>query len=350
MGVCWLPEAGRTVSDLVKFGVGVPTATEGLMYPVPYASIGQAVELAIMTEELGFDSVWGNDHIASQRYVQAQFDDPPRYYDPLEFLAFVAAKTSRVRLATCVIVLPFRHPVVAAKQLATLDQLSGGRLVAGVGIGAYREEFEALHPGVALHRGRYAEEAIRSLRLLFTERRASFDGEYVRFTDVESYPKPWQTPLPILSGGNSPGSKDRAARLGDGWLPACLTPDEVAGGISEIRKKAAGTGRELPAGFEVALQVGVAVGATAEAARAQFESSHIYTHMRSLSKSTLKDQQIGDFAVRNLIGTPDQIADQVRRYEAAGVGCLAGLLFAANTMADTVEQIRLFRDEVMTRF
>jgi probable F420-dependent oxidoreductase len=334
----------------VKFGVGVPTATEGLMYPVPYASIEDAVELAVMAEELGFESVWGNDHIASQRYVQAQFDDPPNYYDPLEYLAFVSAKTARIRLATCVIVLPFRHPVVAAKQLATLDHLSGGRLVVGVGIGAYREEFEALQPGVALHRGRYAEEAIRSLQLLFTQRRASFDGEYVRFADVESYPKPRQPVLPILSGGNSVGSKDRAARLGQGWLPACLTPEELTAGISEIRKTAADSGRELPAGFEVAMQMGVAVGATAEAARDQFESSHIYTHMRSLSKSTLKDQRIGDFAARNLIGTPDQIAEQVRRYAAAGVDCLAGLLFAANTMAETVEQIRLFRDEVMVQF
>jgi len=238
----------------VKFGVGVPTATEGLMYPVPYASIEDAVELAVMAEELGFESVWGNDHIASQRYVQAQFDDPPHYYDPLGYLAFVSAKTARIRLATCVIVLPFRHPVVAAKQLATLDHLSGGRLVVGVGIGAYREEFEALQPGVALHRGRYAEEAIRSLQLLFTQRRASFDGEYVRFADVESYPKPRQPVLPILSGGNSVGSKDRAARLGQGWLPACLTPEELTAGISEIRKTAADSGRELPAGFEVALQ------------------------------------------------------------------------------------------------
>lgn len=334
----------------VKFGVGVPTATEGLMYPVPYASVGEAVELAVLAEELGFDSVWGNDHIASQRYVQAQFSDPPNYYDPLGYLAFVSARTSRIRLATCVIVLPFRHPVVAAKQLATLDHLSGGRLVAGVGIGAYREEFQALRPGVSLHRGRYAEEAIQSLDLLFTQRRATFDGEYISFADVESYPKPLQPVLPILSGGNSAGSKDRAARLCQGWLPACLTPAEVAAGIAEIRKTAADAGRELPADFEVAMQMGVAVGATAGAARDQFESSHIHTHMRSLSKSTLKDQQTGDLAARNLIGTPDQVADQIARYEAAGVDCLAGLLFAANTMAETIEQIRLFRDEVMVRF
>jgi probable F420-dependent oxidoreductase len=320
------------------------------MYPVPYATIGEAVELAVIAEELGFESVWGNDHIASQRYVRAQFDQAPNYFDPLSYLAFVAAKTERVRLATCILVLPFRHPVVAAKQLATLDHLSGGRLVAGVGIGAYREEFEALHPGVVLHRGRYAEEALVSLDRLFTERSASFEGEFIRFADVESFPKPLQSPLPILSGGNSHGSKDRAGRLATGWLPACLTPDETAAGIAEVYAAAEGVGRTLDDGFEVALQLSVAVGATTEKARETFESSHIYPHMRSLSASTLKDQQDGDLVSRNLIGTPDDIAKRIELYLEAGVDCFAGLLFAANTVAETVEQMRLFRDEVMVRF
>ncbi|MCH8991158.1 MAG: LLM class flavin-dependent oxidoreductase, partial [Acidobacteria bacterium] len=108
------------------------------MYPVPFADVDDAVELAVTAERLGFDSVWGNDHVSTQHYVRSEFDEPPRFYDPLTYLAYVAALTTTLRLATCVLVLPFRHPVVAAKQAATLDQLSGGRLVLGVGIGAYR--------------------------------------------------------------------------------------------------------------------------------------------------------------------------------------------------------------------
>ena len=335
---------------MVRFGLGVPTGTEGLIYPVPYASIEEAVELAVTAEELGFESVWGNDHIATQAYVHEEFDDPPNYFDPLSYLAYVAAKTSRVRLATCILVLPFRHPVVAAKQLATLDQLSGGRLVVGVGIGAYREEFEALHPGVTLHRGRYAEEALLSLDRLFTQRSASFDGEFIRFSGVESYPKPRQTPLPILSGGNSAGSKQRAGALGHGWLPAALTPEETARGVQEVHAAAAAAGRTLPADFEVALQVGVAIGDTTEQARERFERSQLYAHMASLKKSTLKDQQKGDIADRNLVGTPDDVARQVKAYLDAGVNTFAGLLFAANSVADTLDQMTLFRDEVLTRF
>ncbi|NED94748.1 LLM class flavin-dependent oxidoreductase [Phytoactinopolyspora alkaliphila] len=333
-----------------RFGIGVPTATEGMMYPVPFASAQQAVELAVVAEELGYDSVWGNDHLSTQAYVREEFDQPPSFFDPLGYLAYVAARTERIRLATCVLVLPFRHPVVAAKQLATLDQLSGGRVVTGVGIGAYREELEALHPGIKLHRGNYAEEAIRSLRLLFTERRAGFDGELIRFSDVESYPKPLQPNLPILSGGNSAGSKDRAGRLADGWLPACLTPEEVVAGRKQIDDAAQSIGRELTGTFEVALQVGVSVAPTREEAEERFRASQVYAHLKSLSGSTLKDQHDGDLIGRNLVGTPDDVADQIRAYVDAGVSTFAGLLFACSTVEEKIRAMELFSAEVMPRF
>jgi probable F420-dependent oxidoreductase len=334
---------------MVRFGLGVPTATEGMMYPVPYATVAEAVELAVAAEELGYDSVWGNDHLSTQAYVRQEFDEPPRFYDPLSYLAFVAARTTRIRLATCVLVLPFRHPVVAAKQLATVDHLSGGRLVVGVGIGAYREEFEAQFPGVELHRGRYAEEALRALKLLFTERRATFEGEWVRFADVECYPKPVQDPLPLLSGGNSGGSRDRAARLLDGWLPACLTPDEVRQGLGAVRASAAEAGRVLPADFEVAPQVGVSVAPTRAEAIRRFEESQVSAHMRSLSRSTLRGR-VDDLLDRNLVGTPDEVSARVEAYVEAGVTTFAGLLFACNTVAETLAAMRLFRDEIIVRF
>src|SRR5690606_12546577 len=148
----------QTPDRTIRFGLGVPTGTEGMMYPVPYADIEQAVELSIAADRMGFDSVWGNAHVSTQRYVRDESDDPPRFYDPLSYLTYVAARTTRVKLGTAVLVLPFRHPVVVAKQIATIDQLSGGRVILGVGIGAYREEFEAMWPGRTLHRGDFARE------------------------------------------------------------------------------------------------------------------------------------------------------------------------------------------------
>lgn len=331
----------------MRFGLGVPTATEGMMYPVPYASVEDAVRLGEAAEELGFDSVWGNDHVSTQRYVREEFAEPPRFYDPLAYLAFLAARTSRIRLATCVLVLPFRHPVMVAKQAATLDHLSGGRLVLGVGIGAYREEFEAMWPGRQLDRGEYAAECLEALQLLFTQRRASYQGKWVSFQDVESYPKPRQARLPVLSGGNAPGSRRRAALLAGGWLPACLTPEEVAAGRAEIAATAERAGRALPPDFEVALQVAVSVAPTHEEALARFRASQVYAHLRSLSKSTLKGQDLADLEARNLIGTPDEVGERVLAYQEAGVDTLAGLLFASDTVEGTLEAMAAFAADVM---
>ena len=331
----------------MRYGLGVPTGTEGLMYPVPYADALQAVELAVEAERLGFESVWGNDHITTQRYVRAEFEQSPRYYDPFTYLAFVAARTTRIRLATAIMVLPFRHPVVAAKQLATLDQLSGGRVVAGVGIGAYREEFEALHPGQELHRGEHAEEALQALTRLFTEHRTSFDGKWVRFEDVECSPKPEQATLPLLSGGNAPACRRRAALYGHGWLPACLTPAEAAAGRADIEAQAADAGRALPADFEVAVQMAVSIGRTHEEAEARFERSQLANHMRSLSGATLKDQGTGGFAERNLIGTVEEVRERVAGYAEAGVDTMAALLFAADTVPETLEMMAGFSENVI---
>jgi probable F420-dependent oxidoreductase len=316
------------------------------MYPVPYADASESVDLAVRAEQLGFDSVWGNDHMSTQAYVRAEFHDPPNFFDPWLYLAYVAARTSVLRLATCITVLPFRHPAVLAKQAATLDHLSAGRTVMGVGIGAYREEFEALWPGRRIHRGEYARETLEALQSLFSERRCSYNGDWVSFTDVESYPKPVQHPLPVLSGGNASGSKERAATLGTGWLPACLTPEEIEAGVEQIQQTAGEAGRALPEDFDVAVQLAVSIADTREEAQDRFRRSQLYAHLTSLSKSTLKDQT-GGLEERNLIGTPDQVLEQIRQYRDAGVTTFAGLLFAANTVAETHEAMERFSKGVI---
>lgn len=331
-----------------RFGLGVPTGTEGLMYPVPYADVDEAVHLACEAERLGFDSVWGNDHVSTQQYVRAEYDDPPRFFDPLTYLAFVAARTTRIRLATAILVMGFRNPVTVAKEAATIDHLSGGRFILGLGIGAYREEYEAMWPDRSIDRGSQAAEYIEALQLLFSQRRASFDGEYIRFTDIESYPKPLQDPLPILSGGNSSGARRRAALLANGWLPACLTPGEYRNGLAEIRRTAEANGRTLD-GFEPALQLVVAIGDTDEAAAARFRDSQVHAHLTSLGGSTMRGR-LQDLTVRNLVGKPDEVAARVEEYVDAGVATFAGLLFAADTVAETLEQMERFTGGVMARF
>lgn len=334
----------------MKFGLGVPTGTEGLMYPVPFADPEQAVRMAVEAERLGFDSVWGNDHVNTQHYVRAEFPDPPRFYDPYLYMSYVAAQTSTLRLATAITVMGFRHPVVVAKQAATLDQLSGGRFILGVGTGAYREETAALWTGRPLHRGRHAEEFLTALGALLSERRASFHGEHIAFDDVESFPKPVQSPLPVLSGGNARGPRERAARHGTGWLPAVLSPAEVAAGLAEIRQVAAEAGRDLPTDFEVAPQLSVAMGSSVDDAMDRFERTQLFTHMQSLSTTTLKDQQEGGFVDRNLVGSTARIQDQVHAYAEAGVTTLSALLFACSSIEESLDQMAWFSQEVIAPF
>jgi alkanesulfonate monooxygenase SsuD/methylene tetrahydromethanopterin reductase-like flavin-dependent oxidoreductase (luciferase family) len=184
------------------------------------------------------------------------------------------------------------------------------------------------------------------METLLRDRRASFSGEFIQFADVESFPKPAQATLPILSGGNAVGSKQRAARYGTGWLPAVLSPAEVAAGLADIRREAEAIGRDLPADFDVAPQLSVAMGSSVPDAMERFERTQLHQHMRSLSKSTLKGQQDG-FAARNLVGSTAQIQDQVAAYAEAGVTTLSALLFACNTVEETLDQMAQFSAEVI---
>src|SRR5262249_58538289 len=139
---------------------------------------------------------------------------------PVSTFPYVAARTARLRLATGIIVLPMRTMPVLAKQVATLDQLSGGGVILGVGAGAYREEFEALFPDArGVHRGTLVDEGMRALRLLFTERRATFPGRHLHFEDVEGFPKPRQSPPPIYAGGHPPQGRPPAAEVRAGLRP-----------------------------------------------------------------------------------------------------------------------------------
>ena len=152
----------------------------------------------------------------------------------------IAAKTSVVRLGTGILVLPMREPVLLAKQVATLDHISGGRVTLAVAAGGYRDEFESVVPDLAdVSRIDLMAEGIESLRVLFERPRSTYEGKYRRFVDVESYPKPVQTPLPVFSGGNGNGALQRAGERCEGWLPAKIGPAEVAAGRAKVSSYAA---------------------------------------------------------------------------------------------------------------
>lgn len=216
-------------------------------------------------EEEGVESIWGVEHVlVAEDYkpnypystdgrmpATAQTVMP----DPLEWLSFAAAFSKRVRLGTSVMVLPQHSPVQLAKRLATLDQLSNGRMMVGVGLGWQEEEYAALNVPFA-RRGPRMDEYIAAMRALWTEVPASFDGEFVRFQRVHCDVKPVQAGgVPIIIGGSTEAAAKRAGRVGDGFYPYVISPEDLALRIQDLNAAARAAGRD-PSAVELSVWPG----------------------------------------------------------------------------------------------
>jgi probable F420-dependent oxidoreductase len=334
----------------MRFGVSLPTCKEGLNLPLPFCDLDELIELFVLAEALGFDSAWGNDHITAPFYVRADYEDAPRFYEPLMTFAAVSRLTSRIRLGTAVLVLPMRDPVLVAKQISMLDQLSHGRAILGVGTGAYREEFELAHPrSRGGRRGDMLDEGLETLRLLFSERSPSHSATYYEFTDLELYPKPVQDPLPIFVGGNSAQVLRRAAMHAQGWLPGALPLPKLVEGRSELRRLAEERGRD-PGEIEIAPQYMCCLGASREQALGKFKRSRLYAHFQSLDRSTLRGHGLEEVVEANLIGSAADVVEQIARLEEAGVTMLAAMSFESDSAAAMASDMAWFAEEVMPHF
>lgn len=334
-----------------NFGLGIATGTEGLMYPIPYSSARDVVDLSVYAEKLGFHSVWGNDHITTQNYVSEEFNQPPRYYAPLLTLAAIAERTTTLKLATALLVLPFRNPLVMAKEIATLDHLSNGRLLLGVGLGAYREEFEAEFGAQAegMVRGEMLNESMEIMHKLFTEDRVTYQGKYFDIQNAQCWPHPVQEPFAFYFGGNTTKGYNRVAKWGTGWLPALLTPTEVKDGVTALTAELEAVGRSIKE-IDVAPQISVSIAKTHEEAVARYEKSQIYRHSCSLGKSTMKGKDATNYLERNLIGSVDEVKAQVERYIEAGVNTFSALIFADNTLEETRDHMQFFSEEIISKY
>jgi len=232
---------------MVKLGVIGPFV-DGLITSPTFVQ-----ELAGTLEACGVESFWTVEHVVVAQDYEPRYpysasgrmsEGAPRtpMPDPLETLAFVAAVTSTLRLGTAVVVAPLHSPAVLAKRAATLDRLSGGRFMLGLGIGWQVEEYAAV--GVPYRdRGRRLEECIGAMRALWGSQPASFSGQFVSFDRVHSIPSPARGAVPVLLGGHSPAAVQRAGRLADGWFPFTIGPDEFEACMEVLCDAATGAGR-----------------------------------------------------------------------------------------------------------
>jgi probable F420-dependent oxidoreductase len=287
------------------------------------------LDLARRVEALGFDSVWSGDHVS--------FHNP--MYESLTLLSAYAAVTSRVRLGTAVYLLALRPAAIAAKVTATLDVLSGGRLVFGVGVGGENpKEFELC--GVPhRERGARVTEAIDAVRTLWRDTPATFKGRFTSFERVSIDPKPVQTPgPPIWIGGRSDAALARAGRQGDGWVSYVVQPERYAQSLAKIRATAQQAGRTLD-DFVAAHLAFVTVGRDYETARAAW--------VRTLTRRYAQDFE--PLAAKyGIIGTAEQCAEQLERFRAAG--CTYVIVNPIGESEHEREQLERVAADILPRF
>ena len=220
----------------MRYGVAIPHANS-------FATPGAMRTMARAVEDLGFDSLWVSDHIivpVGSGYI------PENMYEPLAALTFLAAETRHVTLGTSVLIVPYRDPVFTAKFLSTVDSLSEGRLVVGVGAGWMEQEFDALSSPFA-ERGARTDEYLRVYRNLWETDTSSFEGAFKQYSNMRMFPKSApgrRGTIPLWVGGNGPASIRRAAELGDGWHPINLAPADFANLVAKYRSQCARFGKQ----------------------------------------------------------------------------------------------------------
>ncbi len=298
---------------MMEFGVWIPNCRH-------LATPEIIRRCAVRAEQLGYDSVWVSDHVVVPSAHLERFGAAVN--DPLITLAVAAGATSRVRLGTTVLIVPYRNAVVTAKMVSSLDALSDGRFVLGVGAGWVAEESAMLSVPFE-ERGAMTDEYLAAMRELWTSPSPSFAGKYTQFADLHFEPKPVQKPHPpIWVGGHARASLRRAAEIGATWHPINRSVDELRAGRAELQQLCEARGRAVPPA--VTLRNDTCVLRPGQPAPAAVHGGKV------------------------LAGEPAELADRIGELEAVGVEHLV-LEFLAPDGADLDRQMTVFAEQVRPR-
>ncbi|MEU1119642.1 MULTISPECIES: TIGR03619 family F420-dependent LLM class oxidoreductase [unclassified Streptomyces] len=300
----------------VVYGMQLPVQSQSSLYAEPWearAAPEDLLEIARTADRTGFAYIASCDHVAIPRRLADAMSTT--WYDPVATLAFLAAATRHVRLMSHVAIVGLRHPLLSAKQYATLDHLSGGRLILGVGAGHVPEEFEAL--GVDFERrGPLLDETVDALRAaLGPDEYPEHHGHHYDFSGLGQLPRPAQPHVPLWVGGSSPAAVRRAATRADGWLPQGDPRDKLPAQIARLRRL-----RE-----DACITERIVVGAITEA---------LYVGEPAWSVGR-----------RTLTGKPDALAESLREYGAMGVDQIQ-VRFRSRSRTELTDQMAAFAADV----
>lgn len=331
----------------MKFTIALPQSNR-VSTPSAIRDVAQAAD------ELGFWALSMHDHLLFDgRWISCGSDDDSgtedvrNVYEPLTTFAHVSAITQRIRMLFSIMLIPIREPLMTANQIATLDQLSGGRVLLGIGVGAAGNDtdpafIEVLSKNAArewnalkvpVHkRGKLTDERLAAMRALWTQDSASFAGQLVEFSDVEMYPKPAQVGgPPILVAGNSPAALERTARGGFTWLPNHARAEEIEAGIGFLKQLHDKHGTDFSG--EVVVDLFMRLDDSAEVAEQSFPKA-------------LKDMLGPELPHRNLLGNVDEMARRIHAYAASGATAM-DLKPIYHSVDELLDMMARFAAEVM---
>ena len=326
----------------LRFDIEIPTCREGVFVPCGFAGPEGVIECVKLAERLGYESVWATDFLTPTPESGVRAGERPNWFEPMVTLAYAAAETSRVKLGTGIIILPYRDPVILAKQAATLDRLSKGRFLLGLGLGAWRSEFRAVAAwrGRA-HRGDMAAEFTEVLRRLLAREAGAvtFEGAYVSIRDVALDPKPVQDPLPFYMVGRNDDALERIAKFGN----ALMAPhDAAAERRRALAERTGAYGRSIDK-FDVLAEGELLLAKNHEAAAAAYRESRFgqYRALRGLDL----DRQIA----ANWVGTPESVAEKIGMVMEQGIDHFNVLHIVGDTLDERFEQMQMFMEDVVPR-
>lgn len=319
----------------MKFDICLPNGMEGFLVPAPFAGPKEIARFAQEAERLGYNAVWGFDFINPTPRLGVPDHETPNWYELMTTLAYVSAITDRLRLVAGVIILPNRDPVLLAKQAATIDQFSNGRLHLGIGLGG-REEFESIQPRErGAYRGDMIDEKLEALLLLLSRenRPVSYKGKYVEFENVNLNPKPVQNPLPMFTAAETPAPLRRAAKWG---ISPILQDKEVVERKRQLEPLLEEYGKTLK-DIELTVWADISIEPTTKAAAERYMNSRM-GHMRNQDAESLVRE--------HWIGTVDEVVEKLVRIKNEGVDHVVAMHTATDTFEEIMEQAQIFAEEV----